>query len=97
MPQYLDPDQIFPKRLGLMNGNTLVLEYYHLGKDKFKKHLIPYEITKEAKTIIEDIFKNTKHALYLKKVNPKHVRSVLEGNVIGIKKQKEHRNFEEFQ
>lgn len=86
MTHYLDPDQIFPKRLGLMNGNTLVLEYYHLGKDKFKKHLIPYEVTKEAKIVVDEIYKSAQHAPYLKKVNPKHVRSVLEGNVIGIKK-----------
>lgn len=25
MPKYLNPENIFPKRLGLMHGNTLVL------------------------------------------------------------------------
>jgi hypothetical protein len=68
--------------MGLMNGNTLVLEYYHLGKDKFKKHLIPYDVSKDPKTIVEDIYKNPKHAPYLKRVNPKNVRLVLEGNKI---------------
>ena len=43
MPSYINPEQIFPKRLGVMNGNTLVLEYYNLAKDKFKKHLMPFE------------------------------------------------------
>ena len=42
MPHYLDPEQIFPKRLGLMHGNTLVLEYYDLSRDRFKKHLIEF-------------------------------------------------------
>jgi hypothetical protein len=28
--------------MGIMNGNTIVIEYYDLGRDKFKKHPIPY-------------------------------------------------------
>lgn len=77
MPQLLDTEQVFPKRLGIMHGNTLVLEYYHLQKDKFKKHAMPFETGKDPKLIVEELFKSPQHAPYLKKVNPKHVRSVL--------------------
>lgn len=60
-----------------MNRNILVLQYYHLGKDKFKKHLIPFDLSKNNKEVIEEILKNPKHAAYLKKVDPKHLLSVL--------------------
>lgn len=69
-----------------MHGNTLVLEYYDLTKDKFKKHLMPFEVGTEPKTIVEQMFKNVKHVPFLKKVNPKNVRAVLEGNTVGMKK-----------
>jgi len=32
------------------------------------------------------MFKNVKHVPFLKKVNPKNVRAVLEGNTVGMKK-----------
>lgn len=62
-----------------MNGNTLILEYYNLTKDKFKRHPIPFNPLNDVKIIIEDIFKNVKHIPYLKKIDPKHVKAVLEG------------------
>ena len=39
----LDSESIYPKRLGLMKGNILVLEYYNIAIDKFKKHPIPFD------------------------------------------------------
>jgi len=68
-----------------MNGSTLVLEYYNLAKDKFKKHLMPFDSSTETKHIVEQIFKNPKHIPFLKKVNPKHITSVLEGQKIGFR------------
>lgn len=82
MPQYLNPENIFPKRLGIMHGNTLVVEYYDLSRDKFKRHAIPYDPTAEVKTILDEIYKNSKHVPYLKKVDPKHLKAVLEGHRI---------------
>lgn len=38
----IDPDKIYPKRIGIHRG-AIVLEYYNLEADKFKKHLIPLE------------------------------------------------------
>jgi hypothetical protein len=60
-----------------MHGNTLVLEYYDLTKDKFRKHLMQFEVGSDPKLIVEEIFKDAKHVPYLKKVNPKNVRAVL--------------------
>lgn len=79
---YLDPENVFPKRLGLMNGNTLVIEYYNLAKDKFKKHPIPFDPSADPQAVIEAIFKDQKHQPYLKKVDPKHLRAVLQGKAI---------------
>lgn len=86
MPHYIDPNNIFPKRMGIMNGNTIVIEYYDLGRDKFKKHPIPYNPLDEVKLTVDEIFKNSKHFPFLKKIDPKHIRSVLEGNPIISKK-----------
>jgi hypothetical protein len=83
---YLNADSIFPKRLGIMNGSILVLEYYNLAKDKFKKHSIPFNSSSDSKSIIEEIFKNPKHFPYLKKVDPKHIRAVIEGRALSSKK-----------
>lgn len=83
---YLNAEGIFPKRLGIMNGSTLVLEYYNLAKDKFKKHQIPFNVGSDPKTIVEEIFKNPKHFVFLKKVDPKHVRAVIEGRGVSPKK-----------
>lgn len=100
MPQYLNPENIFPKRLGLMYGNTLVLEYYDVGRDKFKRHPIPYDPSADPKALIDEIYKNPKHLPYLKKVDPKHLRAVLEGHPIGAKRQHSRQQdknlFEEF-
>jgi hypothetical protein len=82
---HINADVIFPKRLGIMNGSTLVLEYYNLAKDKFKKHQIPFNGS-DSKTIVEEIFKNPKHFVFLKKVDPKHVRAVIEGRDVSPKK-----------
>jgi hypothetical protein len=86
MPKYLNPESIFPKRLGLMQGNTLVVEYYDLSSDKFKRHPIPYDPASDIKTILDDIFKNGKHVPYLKKVDPKHLKAVLEGQSISARR-----------
>lgn len=42
MPR-LDSENIYPKRLGVMNGNQIILEYYNFAIDKFKKHAIPFD------------------------------------------------------
>ena len=52
MPHFLDPELIFPKRLGLMHSNILVLEYYDLTRDKFKKHQMHFQAGGDAKTIV---------------------------------------------
>jgi len=62
-----------------MNGDTLVLEYYYLLSDKFKKHAISFNPQNDAKTNIEEMFKNSKHIPFLKRVDPKHIKAVLEG------------------
>ena len=49
MPHFLDPEQVFPKRMGIMHGKVLVLEYYDLARDKFKKHLIEFDSSEEPK------------------------------------------------
>jgi hypothetical protein len=87
MPQYLDSENIFPKRLGVMNGNTLVIEYYELTRDKFKKHAISYNPQEEVKSIIDEIYKSAKHVPFIKKIDPKHLKAVLEGHSIGVKRE----------
>ena len=84
-----------------MNGNTIVIEYYDLTRDKFKKHPIPYNPQEEAKSIVEQIFKDAKHIPFIKKVDPKHLKAVLEGQAVGVRKEqpkmpKEDR-FQEFE
>ena len=67
--KHIDPDKIYPKRLGTyQNGNALVLEYYNLASDKFKKHVIPLDHTKSAKENLDAIYKNPKHSILLRKV-----------------------------
>jgi len=82
MPHYIDPNNIFPKRMGIMNGNTLIIEYYDVSRDKFKKHPIPYNPLDEVKLTVDQIFKNSKHFPFLKKIDPKHIKAILEGNPI---------------
>jgi hypothetical protein len=82
MPHYLNPECIFPKRLGLMHGNTLIVEYYDLTRDKFKRHPIPYDPHADIKAVIDEIYKNAKHFPYLKKIDPKHMKAVLEGQAV---------------
>ena len=46
----INSDNIYPKRLGTyQGGNALVLEYYNLATDKFKKHVIPLDRGKSIK------------------------------------------------
>lgn len=48
--KHIDPEKIYPKRLGTyQGGNALVLEYYNLASDKFKKHVIPLDRGKTIK------------------------------------------------
>jgi hypothetical protein len=65
-----------------MNGNTLIIEYYDVSRDKFKKHPIPYNPLDEVKLTVDQIFKNSKHFPFLKKIDPKHIKAILEGNPI---------------
>jgi hypothetical protein len=74
MTSFIDSEKIFPKRLGIMKGNILVLEYYNLAKDKFKKHQIPFDPNSDSKIMIEEIYKNSKHAPILKKIDPQHIK-----------------------
>lgn len=95
---FLNPENIFPKRIGLMQGHTLVLEYYDLSRDKFKRHPMPYDPSLDTKTAIDNIYKDAKHIPYLKKVDPKHLRAVLEGRALTIpqKQEREKELFSEF-
>ena len=49
MPTLIDPDQIYPKRMGIYRSNSLVIEYYNMEKDCFKKHLIPFDPSESSK------------------------------------------------
>jgi hypothetical protein len=64
------------------NGKALVLEYYNLAMDKFKKHLIPLDHSKSAKENLDMIYKNPKHGVLLRKVEPKYVENVLKGESV---------------
>ena len=57
---------------------------------------MPYDPSLDAKTVIDQIFKDVKHIPYLKKVDPKHLRAVLEGHAIPTKHLKEKDVFSEF-
>ena len=57
-----------------------MIEYYYLERDCFKKHLIPYDGTENPNKIVENILKNPKHAVFLRKVAPEHIKAVLSGN-----------------
>lgn len=47
-------DTIYPKRIGIAKGrDALVIEYYSLAKDCFKKHAIPFNSSRDAKTIVK--------------------------------------------
>ena len=78
MPTLIDPDSIYPKRIGLYRG-ALVLEYYNIERDCFKKHIIPYDGTHPPDKIVENILKNPKHAVFLRKVAPEHLKVALSG------------------
>ena len=69
MPTLIDPEQIYPKRMGMYRG-ALVIEYYYLERDCFKKHLIPFDGSENPNKIVENILKNPKHAVFLRKVAP---------------------------
>jgi hypothetical protein len=76
----INADNIYPKRLGTyQNGNALVLEYYNLDLDKFKKHVIPLDHTKDVKENVKSILKNQKHALLLRKVDAKYLEAAIMG------------------
>jgi hypothetical protein len=45
---------------------------------------------------VEDVFKSAKHIPYLKKLNPKHVRAVLDGAILGTKTASKADQFSEF-
>jgi hypothetical protein len=78
--KHIDPEKIFPKRLGnYQNGNALVLEYYNLATDKFKKHVIALDRGKSVKENVDEIYKNAKHGMLLGKVEPKYVEAVIKG------------------
>ena len=67
--KHINPDNIYPKRLGTyQGGNALVLEYYNLTTDKFKKHMIPLDRSKSIKENVDEIYKNPKHGILLRKV-----------------------------
>lgn len=74
----IDPEQIYPKRVGTYKG-SLVIEYYNLEKDCFKKHLIPYDSSETIDKIIENILKNPKHSVFLRKVAPHLLKSAITG------------------
>lgn len=78
MPSLIDPEHIYPRRIGLYRGG-IVLEYYNLEKDCFKKHVIPYDSSDSSDKIIENILKNPKHSVFLRKVAPHHLKQVLSG------------------
>lgn len=84
-----------------MNGNTIVIEYYDLTRDKFKKHPIPYNPQEEVKSIVDQIFKDAKHIPFIKKVDPKHLKAVLEGQPVAARKEQqkmpEKDRFQEFE
>lgn len=83
-----------------MNGNTIVIEYYDLTRDIFKKHPIPYNPQEEVKNIVDQIFKDAKHIPFIKKVDPKHIKAVLEGQPVARKEQSkmpEKDHFQEFE
>ena len=79
---YITADDIYPKRLGLMKGNILVLEYYNIANDKFKKHPIPFNPLNDPKETIDEIFKDPKHLPFLKRVNPKDIKAVIQGRTV---------------
>lgn len=43
---------------------------------------MPYDPSLDTKTAIDSIYKDTKHIPYLNKVDPKHLRAVLEGRTL---------------
>lgn len=50
---------------------------------------MPYDPSLDAKIIIDNIYKDVKHIPYLKKVDPKHLRAILEGRTLSIPKKQE--------
>lgn len=79
----VDPEQIYPKRMGTYRG-SIVIEYYNLEKDCFKKHLIPYDSSENVDKIIENILKNPKHSVFLRKVAPHHLKEAITGRRVNL-------------
>lgn len=80
MPTLIDPENIYPRKLGLYRESNLVLEYYNFETDKIKRHVIPFSISESASKNVELIMKNPKHAVFLKKVSIEHLEQVLIGS-----------------
>ena len=66
MPTLINPEHIYPRRLGIYNYSSLVIEYYNFEKDVIKKHLIPFNPSESAKKNLEIILKNPKHSIFLR-------------------------------
>ena len=49
MPTLINPEHIYPRRLGIYRFNSLVIEYYNFEKDVIKKHVIPFDPEESAK------------------------------------------------
>jgi hypothetical protein len=85
MPYLIDPEQIYPRRLGLYRG-ALVVEYYNIDKDTIKKHLIQFDndSLESVDKIVENMLKNPKHSVFLRKVQPNDIKKVLSGRFSNI-------------
>ena len=68
MPKWLNPEHIYPMKLGIYRNSALVIQYYILSEDKFKKHLIPFNNHDSPDQILDSILRNPKHAPFLRKV-----------------------------
>lgn len=79
MKNYTSPQNIYPKRLGLYQGNYLVVEYYNLQQDKFKKHLIQFDPSIGPDKNLEEMLRNQKHSIFLRKIESKYIKKVLKG------------------
>ena len=79
MSVFSNSDQVYPKRLGIYKDNYLVLEYYHLTEDKFKKRLIPFDANISAGKNVEIILRDPKHSPFLKKIEAQHLEKIIKG------------------
>ncbi len=77
MINYLEADKIYPKRIGIYKGNNLVIEYYNFAEDKFSKHKIPFNAADPPQKIIQTILKNPKNSALFRKVDSRHLKSIL--------------------